>query len=230
MVSWIIFRALSRGAGLRPDGTAYQESVYLIVAHLSTVQATFGVRPYEIWFNMDSTAEFYRFAEENNLKFAKCVDTAVELTQLKRDTLFEGTSGILTMSFIVILILCGVGYLIYWILSIRSRELLFGIFRAMGMSRGEILRMLINEQIFSSLLSIGCGAVIGLAASKMFVPMIQIAYSAANQVLPLELITQGSDMVRLFGVIGIVLVVCLAILARQVFRMKIAQALKLGED
>ncbi len=216
--------------GLLPDGTAYQESVFLIVAHLGTVQNTLGVRPYEIWFSMDSTAEFYRFAEENNLEFVKCVDTAVELARIKRDTLFEGTSGILTMSFIVILVLCGVGYLIYWILSIRSRELLFGIFRAMGMSRGEILRMLVNEQIFSSLLSVGCGAVIGLLASRMFVPMIQIAYSAANQVLPMELITQGLDMVRLFGVIGIVLVVCLAILARQVFRMKIAQALKLGED
>ncbi|MDE7328039.1 MAG: FtsX-like permease family protein [Lachnospiraceae bacterium] len=216
--------------GLRPDGTAYQESVFLIVTHLSTLQNNWGVRPYEIWFRMDSTKEFYKFAEENNIRLEKCVDTAVELSNLKRDTLFEGTNGILTMSFIVILILCGVGYLIYWILSIRSRELLFGIFRAMGMSRGEILRMLVNEQIFSSLLSIGCGAVIGVLASRMFVPMIQIAYSAANQVLPLELITQGSDMVRLFGVIGLVLIVCLAILARQVFRMKIAQALKLGED
>lgn len=216
--------------GLRPDGTAYQESVFLIVAHLSTVQQELGIRPYEIWFHMDSTDAFYQFAEEYNLKLEKCVDTAVELTEIKRDTLFEGTNGILTMSFIVILILCGVGYLIYWILSIRSRELLFGIFRAMGMSRGEILRMLINEQIFSSLLSIGCGAGIGVIASKMFVPMIQIAYSAANQVLPLELITRNSDMVRLFGVIGIVLIVCLVILARQIFRMKITQALKLGED
>lgn len=216
--------------GVRPDGTAYQESVFLIVAHLSTVQRELGIRPYEIWFEMDSTDAFYQFAEENDLKLEKCVDTAVELTQIKKDTLFEGTNGILTMSFIVILILCGVGYLIYWILSIRSRELLFGIFRAMGMSRGEILRMLINEQIFSSLLSIGCGAVIGLVASKMFVPMIQIAYSAADQVLPMELITKDSDMVRLFGVIGVVLIVCLVILARQVFRMKITQALKLGED
>ena len=179
---------------------------------------------------MDDTSAFYKFAEENNLKLEKCVDTAAELSRLKRDTLFEGTNGILTMSFIVILILCGVGYLIYWILSIRSRELLFGIFRAMGMSRGEILRMLVNEQIFSSLLSIGCGAGIGILASRMFVPMIQIAYSAANQVLPLELITKSSDMVRLFGMIGVVLILCLVILARQVFRMKIAQALKLGED
>ncbi len=154
----------------------------------------------------------------------------MKLSDIKRDTLFEGTNGILTMSFIVILVLCAVGYLIYWILSIRSRELLFGIFRAMGMSRGEIIRMLLNEQMFSSLLSIVCGAGIGILASRMFVPMIQTAYSAADQVLPMQLITQSSDMIRLFGIIGIMLVICLAILAKQVFKMKIAQALKLGED
>lgn len=216
--------------GVYPDGTSYTKTNFLVVAHLSTLQNNWGILPYEVWFDVDSTDGFYEFAEANDLQLAKCTDVSVELSRIKRDTLFEGTNGILTMSFIVILILCGAGYLIYWILSIRSRELLFGIFRAMGMSRGGILRMLINEQIFSSLLSIGCGAAIGVLASNMFMPMIQIAYSASDQALPLELITQNSDMVRLFGVIGVVLVVCLAILARQVFRMKIAQALKLGED
>ena len=134
------------------------------------------------------------------------------------------------MSFIVILVLCGAGFLIYWILSIRSRELLFGVFRAMGMSKGAILHMLVNEQIFSSLLSIGLGALIGVIASRNFVPLIQIAYSADHQSLPLELITQTSDMVRLFAIIGIVFVVCMIILSRIVLSMKITNALKLGED
>lgn len=216
--------------GVYPDGTSFIQPNLLIVAQLSTVQDSWGVLPYEIWLDADSTDGFYEFAEENALQLTRCTDVSAELSRIKQDPLFEGTNGILTMSFVIILILCGAGYLIYWILSIRSRELLFGIFRAMGMSRGEILRMLINEQIFSSLLSVGCGAVIGMLASNMFVPMIQIAYSASNQALPLELITQNSDMARLFGVIGAVLAVCLAVLAGQVFRMKIAQALKLGED
>lgn len=216
--------------GVYPDGSSYIQPNFLIVAHLSQIQDNWGVLPYEIWFDIDSTDSFYEFAETEGLELSECTDTSAELSRVKRDTLFEGTNGILTMSFIVILLLCGVGYLIYWILSIRSRELLFGVFRAMGMSRAEILRMLINEQIFSSLLSVGCGALIGVAASNMFVPMIQIAYSASDQILPLELITQSSDNVRLFAVIAAVLVVCIVILARQVFRMKIAQALKLGED
>ena len=98
------------------------------------------------------------------------------MVEIRNDTLFQGTNGILTMSFIVVLILCCVGFLIYWILSIRSRELLFGVFRAMGMKKREIIRMLINEQIFSSGISIVIGAVIGVIASKCFVPLVQIFY------------------------------------------------------
>lgn len=216
---------------IQADGSALTVDNYMVVAHLPYVQSSWGITPYEIWVDVDGSTEgFYNYIKENKIQLTKCIDVEDELVKIRRNTLFEGTNGILTMSFIVILILCGAGYLIYWILSIRSRELLFGIFRAMGMSRNEIMHMLINEQLFSSVLSIGCGAGIGLLASKMFVPMIQTAYSATDQVLPMKLITQNSDMVRLFGIIALVFAVCLIILARQIFKMKIAQALKLGED
>ncbi|MBR5348213.1 MAG: hypothetical protein IK125_03175 [Lachnospiraceae bacterium] len=204
---------------------------YLVVGNLATAQQNWVTRPYELWFKMDGSSDgIYSFIEENNIDVEKFSDRYEEIRKIRNQTLFQGTNGILTMSFIVILVLCGAGFLIYWILSIRSRELLFGVFRAMGMSRGAILHMLVNEQIFSSGLSIGLGALIGWIASKCYVPLIQIAYSADRQTLPLELITKSSDMVRLFVVIGIVFVICMIILTRIVLSMKITNALKLGED
>ena len=140
------------------------------------------------------------------------------------------SNGILSMSFMVILLLCCVGYLIYWIMSIRSRELLFGVLRAMGMRKTEITWMLVVEQICSGLFAIVCGGGIGVLASRMFVPMIQQAYAASEQVLPLRLITQTGDMVQLFAVIGIMLCVCLGVLGRIVSKLNISSALKLGED
>lgn len=41
---------------------------------------------------------------------------------VSKDPLLQGTNGVLTMSFIVMLVLCTAGYLIYWIMSIRARE------------------------------------------------------------------------------------------------------------
>jgi len=201
------------------------------VSHLSAVQEVTGVFPYEIWFNMGGeTASFYDFAEAQELVLTKCVDGISEKESISGETLFQGTNGILTMSFITILLICCIGYLIYWTLSIRSRELLFGIFRAMGMSRSEIVHMLINEQVLTGCIAIGFGVGIGWLASNLYVPIIQIAYSDTERVLPLELITDGADIARLLVVIGAVFIICLGVLVNQIFRMKISQALKLGED
>ena len=126
--------------------------------------------------------------------------------------------------------LCAIGFLIYWILSIKSRTLQFGIFRAMGMTLREIFTMLINEQIFITGVSIGAGVLVGMLTSKLFIPLIQIAYSSADQVLPLELVSISEDYVRLFVVIGAVILLCMAILVGLISKIKIAQALKLGED
>lgn len=214
------------------EGEIVTKDNYLVVAHLSQVQEGFDIRPYQVWLktNSEDAEFFYEWAEENNYKFTSIESLQSNLADIRTDTLFQGTNGILTLSFIIILLLCGVGYLIYWILSIRERELLFGVFRAMGMRKNEILHMLINEQIFSGILSILFGALVGAVASKLYVPMIQIAYAAEKQVLPQSLITDGADMVKLFVVIAIMLCICIAVLVRNIAAMKITNALKLGED
>jgi putative ABC transport system permease protein len=218
---------------LNPDGSTYIKYNYLIVANLSTLQQKWGVLPYEIWFRTEdgaTTDGFYRFVEENNVLLSKCVDRSEEQAQIRKDTIFQGTNGILTMSFIIVLLLCGIGYLIYWILSVKSRELLFGVLRAMGLGKGSVGLLLAIEQFFASILPVLFGAGVGMAASRLFVPLIQIAYSASDQVLPMELVWDGADIARLFGMIGLLLLVCFALLARQVLASGIAQALKLGED
>lgn len=217
---------------LNSDGSLLEEDNYLIVANLAMLDQEQGQVPYEIWFKAEDSSEgIYSWLRENpDVKLTKFVDLEEVRAEICNDTLFQGTNGILTMSFIVVLLLCGVGYLIYFILSIRSRELLFGVLRAMGMKKAEISHMLVLEQIFCGLYSILMGTGIGLAGSRMFVPMVQNAYAASDQVLPLELITSRSDLLQLFGIIGVVVLVCLLVISRIVAHMNISKALKLGED
>ncbi len=204
---------------------------YLIIANLSLIQQTYGVRPYEVWIKTDENSQFiYDYAEKNGIEYTEFQDLAAKLVEVKNDALFQGTNGILTMSFIVILILCCTGFLIYWILSIRQRELLFGVFRAMGMTKREIIQMLINEQVFSSGISILIGTGIGFLSSYLFVPLVQIFYASTEQAVPMQVINETLDMVRLFSVIGIVIVICMFVLAKLISKINISQALKLGED
>ena len=217
---------------LNNDGSLQVEENYLIVANLAMLEQEQGKVPYEVWFRaQENTDGLYSWLEEHpEVRLTRLVDLGEVREETRSDTLFQGTNGILTMSFIVVLLLCGVGYLLYFILSIRSRELMFGVLRAMGMRKAEISLVLALEQVFCGLYSILMGTLIGLAGSRMFVPMIQNAYAASDQVLPLELITDRGDLLQLFGVIGVVVLVCLLVISRIVARTNISKALKLGED
>lgn len=216
---------------LNDEGVLAPTQNYMIVANLANVQNKWGVTPYQLWLKTDGSSQFlYDYAEENGIQYTEFKDGNAQMVEVRNNTLFQGTNGILTMSFIVVLILCSAGFLIYWILSIRQRELLFGVFRAMGMRKREIIQMLINEQIFSSGVSIIIGGIIGGAASVLFVPLVQIFYSTTEQAVPLEVVSRQVDMVRLFGVIGVVILVCMIILGILISKINISQALKLGED
>lgn len=213
------------GRGGEPE----EKQNYLIVANLAQVQSVFGVMPYEIWMGAEDTGVIYDFAEENGLRFESFLDADAAIVEEKNSPVLQGTNGVLTVGFIIILLVCFTGFLIYWILSIRSRTLQFGIFRAMGMSMRSILAMLANEQLCISGISIAMGTLIGYLASELYVPLIQLGY-AAQGAIPLKVAAEGSDYLRLFTIIGIMLVVCVSILCSTISHIRIAQALKLGED
>ncbi len=207
---------------------------YLIVANFQNIYAI-GKQgrsiPYQIWMKLNGSSQFiYDFADEQGIRFKAFHNYADEQITLKNKPLFQGTNGVLTIGFMVTLLLCAVGFLMYWIFSIKERQLQFGIFRAMGMTSGEVMVMLGCEQVFVSGLSVAMGYLIGMGAAKLFVPLIQVAYSSADRVLPLHVIASGADLAKLFIIVGIVMVVCLSVIAYMVRRLKISQALKLGED
>jgi putative ABC transport system permease protein len=213
------------------DGVVKEINQFLIVANLSKVQTVWGVTPYQIWINAKDTTSFlYEFAQNHNIEYEVFMDLSSEIIKKNNDPFFQGTNGVLTLGFIIILLICAVGYLIFWILSILSRTLQFGVFRAMGMTVTEIIGMLIREQLFLSVVPILLGLFIGNLVSKLYVPLIQIAYSSSEQMIPLEIISKQNDKVSILSIVGIMILFCMSIIAKLISNLKITQALKLGED
>ena len=213
------------------DGTKSMADKYLVVANLNYLQMAWGVQPYEIWLKSPGSADaVYDYANSSGQRYWEFTDVFTKIAALKNSPSIQGTNGILTLSFIVGLMLCAAGFLIFWILSIKSRSLQFGIYRAMGMSVKEIVGMLINEQFWQSVLSIISGAGIGYLVSRLYIPLIQIAYSSADASLPLAVSVNLTDHIKLFSIIAVVLILCVMLLIALIKRLKMAQALKLGED
>jgi putative ABC transport system permease protein len=218
---------------INEEGEAETEDNYLIVTNYAWVKKYAGLKPYEIWIQLkDNTVEFSinDFIEKHNMVITKYVNKSSDIEKTMTDPLLQGTNGVLTLGFIVTMSLCVVGYLLYWIMSIRERELIFGVLRACGFHKSEMTRMLVYEQIFSGVFSSLSGIGIGKLTSEMFVPLLQASYATSEQILPMRLITRASDMYRMYGIIAGVMIVCIITLVIMLFRMNVTGALKLGEE
>jgi putative ABC transport system permease protein len=209
------------------------ETKNLIVANLSYIQSKSRLEPYEVWLKMEpeaTTKQVYDYIENNKLNITDIKNVKQEIITLKNDPMLQGTNGALTMGFMVTMIICTIGFLIYWILSIQKRTLQFGILRAMGMKFKDIIGMLVCEQVMISGVAIFVGLFIGWLSSKLFIPLLQIVYSSSEQVPPFRITAARGDYIKLYIIIFIMLALCTLTLGRLISRIKIAQAIKLGED
>ena len=221
-----------RATALLETGETVQVDQHLAVANLGYLQTRWTVMPYQIWMRTNTTNNlfFYTFEREYNLRLLEFNDSNAALTESRSDPILQGINGILTVGFIIALVVCFVGFLIYWVLSIYGRALQFGIFRAIGMSRGELIKLLITEQVLITFAAIAIGALVGEITARLFIPLIQISYTAAQQVIPLLVVSAARDYGMIYTAVGFMILICLIILGIFIMHLKIAQVLKLGED
>ena len=189
--------------------------------------------PYEVWIDLEDDADIsalYQNVIDNDI-VATRLDVASQLiVSSKTDAVLQGVNGALTLGFITIMAMCFIGFLIYWILSIKGRTLQFGILRAMGMSFKEIISMIVYEQLLVSGVSIFLSIIIGGIASDIFVPLFQVLYNVTDQVPPFKVVSQRSDYIKLYVIVLIMLLVGFVVIARLIKQININKALKLGED
>ena len=214
------------------NGSYTVEDVYLVVAGFDMVENFLGAIPYERWIaNKDSNGYIYEFSEENRIEYEYFCDADNNVVKMKNDPVFQETNGLLTIGFLVALLICCIGLLIFQIMGIKERELIFGVCRAMGMTYGEMKKMLILEQFLTCFPAALGGVLTGILSTRLFAPLIQVAYeSGTNVQLPVKIICNAKDMLQLGIILVLVIILCIAVIARNIAHMKIAQALKLGEE
>ncbi|MCX7922801.1 MAG: ABC transporter permease [Clostridia bacterium] len=205
----------------------------LVVANLQYVQDHLALEPYDVWLKMKPEAtskQLYDSLKEKKIDFSSLTDSRQELIKLKNNPFQLAINGALTLGFVISGLVCFLGFLLYWVLSINSRTLQFGIFRAIGLSVRRLNSMMIWEQALTSGAAMIMGLVIGLVASRLFVPFFQVAFDAASQVPPFRVISYASDRMNIYILTGITLILGLLTLWFLLSRIKINQAIKLGEE
>ncbi len=204
-----------------------------LVCNYNYLRRVTELTPYQVWLKLQdgATSEaLYADIEAKHLKIQRITDSSQLLIEAKTDPELQGMNGALTLGFVVIMLMTVIGFLIYWIISIRSRTLQFGVLRAMGVTFREVISMLGWEQLLVSLVSIAMGFVIGGIASDMFVPMFRTMYNASDQVPPFRVQGDPGDYIKMYVIIAVMLIGGFLALGSLIKKININKALKLGED
>ncbi len=215
------------------DGTFTKRDNYLIVANYNTVMNTFEIRPYDIWMKLSDKADTGQIEadiEAKDIEIKSSESLSEMIKEQRNSTLIQITNGMFSIGFVISLTVCAVGFLIYWILTIKERELIYGIYRSMGLSMKEIIRMLVTEQLFSSVAAAAGGYGVGLLTTTLFTKLISTVYLPRVHNIPIGIVVNPMDSIKMCVIVGGVLIICFVIICRLIAGMNITKALKLGED
>jgi putative ABC transport system permease protein len=238
MRTFIVYGIIDYFPGFNPNPQvrseeSQPEAPMLIVGHLKRIQTYLALEPYEVWLKLKEDAlvqPLYDELAKQKIPVLDITNTRQDLTDAKNDPFQLSINGVMTLGFLISIVICFFGFLLYWILSLSSRILQLGILRAMGISFRQLIGMLTTEQLLTSGAAIIIGVICGMVASNLFVPLFQLSFDPSQQVPPFEVIHDPVDTTRLYAIVTVMIGLGLFILGYMLSRIKIHQAVKLGED
>jgi putative ABC transport system permease protein len=191
-----------------------------------------GEYPYDVWLKTDRNADYEQIVDEARGLGLYVLDWDAPLERVAKEERRperQGLFGLLSVGFVAAALLTVLGFLLYALFSFRRRFIELGILRAVGLSSGQMTAFLAWELAFLILIGMGAGTGLGIWVSRLFIPYLQIGPGAAAQTPPFVVLIAWPAIVRIYVLFGGLFVAALVGLAALLLRMKIFQAVKLGE-
>ncbi len=205
---------------------------FMVVMNLNYLLTVDDAVTYDLWFKKTDGASsdaIYRQWEQAGLmeNVAEISDRQSVLNAEKSDSLVMGLNGLFSMGFVATMIISFMGFLLYWLLSVRKRRLQFGVLRAMGLSKFKLSLMLLWEHLMTSGVSVAVGISIGYLTSYLYLPVLKKTFKT---MLPLTLSYNNADNIKIYIIVAIMIVSGIAVLSEYINRLKINEAVKIGEE
>ncbi len=210
-----------------------EEEKPLIIGNLDYIfEQIGGEQPYEVWVKTAPETDYNKMVDDlRNFEItvfdydASSDRISKELKQPERQGLF----GVLSVGFMASALLTVLGFLLYALFSFRRRFIELGTLRAIGLSTTQLTIFLICELAFLILLGLGAGTAIGVFISQAFIPYLQIGTGPTANVPPYQVEIAWFAINRLYVLFGALFLVAFGVLIILLMRMKVFQAIKLGE-
>lgn len=203
------------------------------VVNLEHVQEHTAMEPYNVWLRLTEGAQMQEIVDglrAEGIYVIRLDDARRELIEGRRDPLRMGFFGILSIGFAVSVVATVIGFFLFNFLSMRNRTLQFGVLRAMGLSLGQLIASLGLEGIFTVGVGVGVGTILGRLSANYFLPFLELGSDMSHTVPPFIVVIDSADLSRIYTVLLSMLIVGVAALAVVLVRVRLHQAVKLGEE
>jgi putative ABC transport system permease protein len=217
--------------GLFP--TIYPSNGPLVIGNLDYVfDQEGGQFPYEVWLRLrDGTL---RKAVNDGVQdlglqtfdqgYAPALITA-ERARPER----HGVFGLLSVGFVAAAFLTVLGFLFYSVLSFQRRFVELGMLRAIGLSARQLGMLLGWEQALIIGTGMLAGTLIGVSASTLFIPFLQVRGGQNPLTPPFQVRIAWEQIGAICLVFGAILIGAVLLTLILLRRMQLFEAVKLGE-
>jgi putative ABC transport system permease protein len=211
-----------------------EESGPLFVGNLDYLfEQAGGQSPYQVWVRTDPDIDYAQLGDiklrDLNFRVVTWDAARPKIQQVQERPEQQGIFGFLFIGFAAAAILTVVGFLLYALFSYQRRFIELGVLRAGGLSRGQMATYLAFELIFLILFGGAVGTGLGALISARFIPYLQIGNDIAARIPPYKVIIAWPAIYQIYGLFGVLFGATLVVLIILLQRMKIFQAIKLGE-
>ncbi len=141
----------------------------------------------------------------------------------------QGLFGLLSVGFVAAAFLTVLGFLFYAVLSFQRRFVEIGTMRAIGLTVRQLGALLACEQALIIGAGMLAGTLIGVTASRLFIPFLQVRGGQHPQTPPFVVQIAWNQIAIIYVVFGAILLFAVLIMLGLLRRMKLFQAVKLGE-
>jgi putative ABC transport system permease protein len=215
--------------------TWYPDSGPLFLGNLDYLYQSAGTEfPYEVWLKVAPGVDPRSITEAKleAVNIRSGYDTITALTNFyiqQEQPGRQGIFGLLSIGFSAAALLTVLVFFLYALFSFQRRFIEMGVLRAIGLSAGQMVAMIGWEIAFLILLGGGIGTGLGIGVSRLFIPFLQIGTSAADRIPPFVVEISWPAIVRVYVLFGAMFLAALSVLVVFLRRMKIFQAIKMGE-
>ena len=196
--------------------------------------STHAYTPSEVWLEVPDPDDLpaLRAALAESVPWRFDLYDAAEIRRLQDEDplVAAGWEGLLFITFIAIVILSALGFLVASILVAQQQAGEFAVLRTMGFSLPQVLIVVGVEKLLIIAVSMALGTFVGLQLGVLMLEFVGFDVTGAGLVPPFVAVTDWGTIGGAYGVLGLVFLGAIGIIVALYMRMAIGQVLRIGAD